>query len=99
MAEGSFDFNKGPRKILADTVHAKIVSGLHHITFQSGIDLHTFVLPLPLSKLVSMGILRQVEEIEKKTGRKIDVHLPPDKPVPSPWTASQNGPDFPNPEK
>lgn len=108
MAEQQFDFGKGPHKVFVDTIHAKVINGLHHITFQSGKELFSFTLPLPLSKIIGKGLLKQVEEIEHKTGKKIDVRLP-DEPMVSPWSSGLNGgdpkkgdsdtPDSPKPKK
>lgn len=79
-----FDVHKGPQKIFADTVHARIINGLHHITFQSGKELFTFVIPAGLSKVIARGLMKQVEEIEQKSGIKFDDRLPGE-PMPSPW--------------
>ena len=71
-----FDFDAGPEKIFVDKAHMRILNGMLNMTMQSGTALHTYILPLPLSKQISRAIALQVEEIEKKSGMVFEGRLP-----------------------
>lgn len=93
MTNQPFDFNSGPEKRFVDTAHLRIINGVQHLTFQSGKDLQTFVMVLPLAKTIARALTKQIEEVEKKTGRTIDSRLP-DEPAISPWSVDmQKGGD------
>lgn len=92
MAEDPIGLNKGPRKILAETFHCRILNGLHHIVFVSGGESFTFVLPVPQSKGLGRALTKQVEEIEKKIGKEFNVRLS-DEPMPSPLASDFKGGD------
>ena len=92
--EEPFDFDAGPQKIFVDMAHLRIINGLLNLTMQSGQEMYTFLLPLPLSKQVSRAMGLQIEEIEKKNGVVIEGRLP-NEPMLSPIkpgdTASEEG--------
>ena len=74
--EQPFDFDQGPEKIFVDKAHIRIINGLLNVTMQSGTELSTYILPLPLAKQISRAVSMQIEEIEQKTGMKFDGRLP-----------------------
>jgi hypothetical protein len=75
---------KGPMKLFVDSFHCRIVNGLHMVSFGSGEDQFQFVLQLPASKTFARALTKQIQEIEKKTGKEItDLGLS-DEPVVSP---------------
>jgi hypothetical protein len=71
-----FDFDMGPEKTFVDKAHMRIINGLLNITMQSGTELYTYVLPLPLAKQISRAIAAQIDEIETKSGIVIEGRLP-----------------------
>jgi hypothetical protein len=71
-----FDFDAGPVKVFVDRAHLRIINGLLNITMQSGEDLFTYVLPLPLAKQISRAMALQIHEIEEKNGVIIEGRLP-----------------------
>lgn len=74
--ERPFDFDAGPKKIFVDKAHIRIINGLLNITMQSGSELTTYLVPLPLAKQISRAVAMQIEEIEQKTGMKFEGRLP-----------------------
>jgi hypothetical protein len=74
--EPPFDFDSGPGKVFVDKAHLRIINGLLNLTLQSGDELFTYIMPLPLGKQVSRAIQLQIEEIEKKNGVVIEGRLP-----------------------
>lgn len=74
--EQPFDFDAGPSKIFVDKAHMRILNGLLNISMQSGEDIYTYILPLPLAKQISRAIAAQIEEIEKRNGVTIEGRLP-----------------------
>ncbi|MEN9561690.1 MAG: hypothetical protein RIQ56_963, partial [Candidatus Parcubacteria bacterium] len=74
--EQPFDFDSGPEKVFVDKSHIRIINGLLHITMQSGTELYTFLMPLPLAKQISRAMAMQIEEVEKKTGMTFEGRLP-----------------------
>ena len=98
MVEKEILPNKGPHKVLVEGFQCRILNGMFHITFQSGEESFTFALPLQASKGLGRAILNQIEEIEKKTGQKVqDIRLS-NEPVPSPMSADLKK-DGPNKDK
>jgi hypothetical protein len=90
-----FDFDSGPKKIFVDKAHMRILNGLLNLTVQSGTQLYTYILPLPLAKQISRAMALQIEEIEKKNGVVFEGRLP-NEPMLSPINpvdGSQKGPD------
>jgi hypothetical protein len=71
-----FDFDAGPAKVFVDKAHLRIINGLLNVTMQSGEELFTYILPLPLAKQISRAVQMQIEEIEKKNGVVIEGRLP-----------------------
>lgn len=71
-----FDFDAGPGKVFVDKAHLRIINGLLNITMQSGEELFTYILPLPLAKQIARAVSMQIEEIEKKNGVVIEGRLP-----------------------
>ncbi len=71
-----FDFDAGPGKVFVDKAHMRILNGLLNFTMQSGTEMFTYVLPLPLSKQIARAMALQIEEIEKKNGVVIEGRLP-----------------------
>jgi len=75
---------KGPKKILVESFHCRILDGLHVISFGSGEEESRFALPLSASKTLARALTKQIQEIEKKYGQEIaDLGLS-DEPVVSP---------------
>src|SRR5882724_6901416 len=74
--EPPFDFDAGPGKVFVDKAHLRIINGLLNITMQSGEELFTYIVPLPLAKQISRAVQLQIEEIEKKNGVVIEGRLP-----------------------
>ena len=74
--EPQFDFDSGPEKTFVDRAHMRIINGLLNLTVQSGKEMHTYVLPLPLSKQIARAITMQIEEIEKKNNITFEGRLP-----------------------
>lgn len=71
-------------KVLVDSFHCRIMNGLHVVSFGSGEDEFRFVLQLPASKTFARALMKQIQEIEKKSGKEIaDLGLS-DEPVISP---------------
>ena len=87
--ESPFDFDAGPGKVFVDKAHMRIINGLLNITLQSGEELFTYVLPLPLSKQVSRAVAAQIQEIEEKNGVIIEGRLP-NEPMLSPLNPPKN---------
>jgi len=85
-----FDFDLGPEKIFVDKAHMRIINGLLNISLQSGENIFTYILPLPLAKQVSRAVGLQIEEIEKKNGVIIEGRLP-NEPMLSPINPNQQG--------
>lgn len=71
-----FDFSQGPGKIFVETVHARIINGLLHMTLQSGEELYPFLFPLEVTKKLSRALAQQIQEIEAKNDIEIDGRLP-----------------------
>ncbi len=74
--EPEFNFSTGREKVFVEGFHARIIHGLLHIVFKSAEKSYSFVLPLDLTKKLSRGLAKQVEEIEKKNNITIDGRLP-----------------------
>ncbi len=74
--ETPFDFDQGPGKVFVDKAHLRILNGLLNITMQSGEELFTYILPLPLAKQISRAMALQIQEIEEKNGVTIEGRLP-----------------------
>lgn len=75
---------KGPMKVLVDSFHCRVMNGLHVVSFGSGEDEFRFVMQLPASKTFARALMKQIQEIEKKSGKEIaDLGLS-DEPVISP---------------
>ena len=75
---------KGPMKVLVDSFHCRVMNGLHVVSFGSGGDDFRFVMQLPASKTFARALMKQIQEIEKKSGKEIvDLGLS-DEPVISP---------------
>lgn len=74
--EPQFDFDAGPMKVFVDRAHLRIINGLLNLTLQSGQDIFTYVLPLPLGKQISRAVAQQIQEIEEKNGVVIEGRLP-----------------------
>lgn len=71
-------------KVLVDSFHCRIMNGLHIVSFGSGEDEFRFVMQLPASKTFARALMKQIQEIEKKSGKEIaDLGLS-DEPVISP---------------
>ena len=71
-------------KVLVDSFHCRIMNGLHIVSFGSGEDEFRFVMQLPASKTFARALMKQIQEIEKKSGKEIaDLGLS-DEPVVSP---------------
>lgn len=71
-------------KVLVDSFHCRIMNGLHVVSFGSGEDEFRFVMQLPASKTFARALMKQIQEIEKKSGKEIaDLGLS-DEPVISP---------------
>jgi hypothetical protein len=87
--EPPFDFDAGPGKVFVDKAHLRIINGLLNITMQSGEELFTYILPLPLGKQISRAVQLQIEEIEKKNGVVIEGRLP-NEPMLSPLNPPDN---------
>jgi hypothetical protein len=87
--EPPFDFDMGPEKIFVDKAHLRVINGLLNITMQSGQEIFTYVLPLPLAKQISRAVAAQIEEIEKKNGVVIEGRLP-NEPMLSPIDPSRS---------
>jgi hypothetical protein len=86
--EPPFDFDAGPGKVFVDKAHMRIINGLLNITLQSGEEVFTYVLPLPLAKQVSRAVAAQIQEIEEKNGVTIEGRLP-NEPMLSPLNPSK----------
>ena len=81
----------GPKKVLAESFHCRIVNGLHIVSFGSGEEEFRFALPLSASKTFARALTKQIQEIEKKTGHEIkDLGLS-DEPVASPLKMDGEG--------
>ena len=93
--EQTFDFDAGPTKTFVDKAHMRILNGLLNLTMQSGKDMYTYVLPLPLSKQISRAIAAQIEEIEKKNGVVFEGRLP-NEPMLSPINPNEGNQSAPN---
>lgn len=71
-------------KVLVDSFHCRVMNGLHIVSFGSGEDEFRFVMQLPASKTFARALMKQIQEIEKKSGKEIaDLGLS-DEPVISP---------------
>lgn len=90
-----FDFDAGPKKVFVDKAHMRILNGLLNLTVQSGTQLYTYILPLPLAKQISRAIALQVEEIEKKSGVVFEGRLP-NEPMLSPINPNEGNQSAPN---
>lgn len=75
---------KGPKKVLIESFHCRVMNGLHIISFGSGADEFRFALPLSASKTFARALSKQVQEIEQKTGQDIQDLRLSDEPVISP---------------
>jgi len=64
--------NEGPAKILVESLETRIIDGLFYFELQSGEEKYGFAIPLAIAKALGPKMLSQVEEIEKKTGKKFD---------------------------
>lgn len=70
--------------MLVDSFHCRVMNGLHVVSFGSGEDEFRFVMQLPASKTFARALMKQIQEIEKKSGKEIaDLGLS-DEPVISP---------------
>ncbi|HWO07430.1 MAG TPA: hypothetical protein VNM40_02495 [Candidatus Paceibacterota bacterium] len=88
--EQDFNFNMGPQKVFVDGFHARIINGLLHIHLTSAEEEYAFVLPLDVTKKLSRGLAKQIEEIEKKNNIIIDGRLQ-DEPMKSPLQIKPGG--------
>ena len=80
-----FNFDSSSEKIMTDGFSMRIINGLMHLAIKSGTSIRCYVLPLHAAKAAGRGLIKQVEEIEQKTGQKFDMPLS-DEPVPTPLT-------------
>lgn len=86
-----FDFNSVSEKLLSDGFHVRVIAGVAHIALVSGKSIRSYLFPLGPAKALGRALIKQVEEIENKTGKKFDMRLS-DEPVPSPLN-SENPPE------
>lgn len=79
--------NEGPKRIFSDRFAVNITNNLMHLRFSSGGRVYAFVVPVQLGRTIARAINQQVDEIEKKTGTKIEGGPLSTDPVPSPISA------------
>jgi len=82
---------KGPKKLLVETFHTKILNGLHTVVFASGEEQFTFVFPLPLAKALGRAVTSNIQELEKRSGKEIGDLILSNEPVPSPVIFKSDG--------
>lgn len=82
---------KGPAKIYAENFHCKVTNGFHILSLGSGEEESRFVLSLPASKALARALTKQVQEVEKKTGKEVPNLGLSDEPVISPLRIDEEG--------
>ena len=70
-----FDFNSVSQKIMTDNFQMKVIGGILYLALQSGTSTPCYLFPLGAAKAMGRGLIKQVEEIEQKTGQKFDMPL------------------------
>lgn len=83
MSSQDFDFNSVSEKLVTDQFHVRIIAGVAYLALKSGANTRSYALPLGPAKALGRALIKQVEEIEKRTGKKFDMPLS-DEPIPSP---------------
>jgi|GEM_PF-938451 len=86
----SLEPGKGPKIVYVESANFRILNGMHHIALHSGGETFTFAFPLPGSKGLGRGLLKQIEQIEKKNGVTVPSRLD-DEPLESPLRMDQLG--------
>ncbi len=95
-------FTNGPEKIFVDEAKAQAVNGLLQFWLRSGTEKYTFLFHLATAKQIGRLLLKQVEEIEAKTGQKFDARLsnePLMSPIQDIGDSDKKGPEKPKPKK